>query len=219
MSWTSGQRDRNVSRPGAGTRELELIDLVGGMLRLPLAMLTVGVEMALRTLWSIQKATEESVEQASGRVAAPVVETVAPAFGGTEGPRRAGEPGPAAPIREVQPAAREAAANQDSKERRAMGDHSLGDDRVKLVRYTIVSIKRDAEQILHRDEEIFDDAMSDDAFATWVISKYGSSSGMSMEDRKYLRVSYEVLGHWPRQDRKYEKRQLEALEGIREAMQ
>lgn len=97
-------------------------------------------------------------------------------------------------------------------------DRNLSDDTVKLVRYSIVSIERDDERIHFRGEEIFDDNMTDDAFATWVISKHGDAQGLSAEDRKYLRVSYEVLGRWPKQDREYEKRQLEVLEGIRDAI-
>lgn len=95
-------------------------------------------------------------------------------------------------------------------------DTNLSDDRVKLVRYHIVSIQRDQEKILHSGEEIFDDEMSDDAFATWMISRYGDAVGIGAHDRKYLRVGYEVIGRWAKQDRKYEKRQLEVLEGIRE---
>ena len=56
-------------------------------------------------------------------------------------------------------------------------------------------------------------AIAGAAFATWVISDYAESAGMSSEDRKYLRVSYEVMGRWPKQDRKFEKRQLEELAG------
>lgn len=98
-------------------------------------------------------------------------------------------------------------------------DVNLSDDRVKLVRYHIVSIKRDQERILHRDEEIFDDQMSDGDFASWVISKYGDRVGLASDDRKYLRVSYEVIGRWAKQDREYQKRQLEVLEGIKEAVE
>lgn len=98
-------------------------------------------------------------------------------------------------------------------------DVNLSDDMVKLVRYNIVSIARDAEKILKRGEEIFSDNMTDEAFATWVISQYADSIGMSPEKRKYLRVSHEVLGRWPKQDRKYEKRQLEVLEGIKDAIE
>ena len=100
-------------------------------------------------------------------------------------------------------------------------DMSLNDDMVKLVRFTIVNIERDKEKILARDEEVVTDALSDDAFASWMISKHVKPyDGKGDDDpRKYLRVSYEVVSRWPKQDRKYEKRQLEVLEGIREAIE
>jgi len=106
-----------------------------------------------------------------------------------------------------------------------MSDTSLSDDMVKLVRYTIVNIERDREAIIARGEEIVTDDMSDDAFASWMIAKhipadgFKGKNGHGDEDtRKTLRVCYEVLGRWPKQDRKYEKRQLEILEGIKEAL-
>jgi hypothetical protein len=99
-----------------------------------------------------------------------------------------------------------------------MPDTNLADDMVKLVRYTIVSIKRDEEAILVRGEEVFDDNMSDDAFATWVISKHSETGGLPADDRKYLRVSYEVLERWARQDGKYDSRKIRVLQEIRDRL-
>lgn len=109
-------------------------------------------------------------------------------------------------------------------------DTNLSDDMVKLVRYTIVSIERDHERIIHHDEEIVTDNLTDDAFASWMIASYLQSkvykrrvdedpdNRVKHDHKKNLRVCYEVLCRWPKQDRKYEKRQLEVLEGIREAI-
>ena len=109
-------------------------------------------------------------------------------------------------------------------------DTNLSDDMVKLVRYTIVSIERDHERIIHHGEEIVTDNLTDDAFASWMIASYLQSREYAQrrsedprheiehEHKKYLRVCYEVLCRWPKQDRKYEKRQLEVLEGIRDAI-
>ena len=118
------------------------------------------------------------------------------------------------------PGVREDAALPQAREA-TMSDMSLSDDMVKLVRFTIVNIERDREKILAKDEEIVTDSMTDDAFASWMISKHVKPHGGSGDDdpRKYLRVSYEVVSRWPKQDRKYEKRQLEVLEGIREAIE
>src|SRR4051794_34023902 len=49
------------------------------------------------------------------------------------------------------------------------GDH---DETVKLVEYTIVSIKPCDERIIKRGQIIYADEMDDGAFATWVIARY-----------------------------------------------
>lgn len=101
-------------------------------------------------------------------------------------------------------------------------DKSLSDDMVKLVRFSIVNIERDHEsRLLGPLEEIVDENMTDDAFSTWMILRHGPKipvpPNISTADdpRKYLRVSYEVVDRWPKQDRKYEKRQLDLLQEIR----
>jgi hypothetical protein len=101
---------------------------------------------------------------------------------------------------------------------------NLSDDMVKLVRFSIVNIERDREEIVFpKGEEIVTDSMTDDAFAAWMISKHvklPDPKGNGDEDpRKYLRVSYEVLSRWAKQDRKFEKRQLDVLGDIRDAIQ
>lgn len=105
-----------------------------------------------------------------------------------------------------------------------MRDSNLSDDMVKLVRFTIVSIQRDDEHILRNGlgEKIVTDNMDDESFASWVLSEYfqrAEHEPIDDDDKKYLRVYTEVLDRWPKQDRKFEKRQLGSLEGIEEALQ
>jgi hypothetical protein len=170
----------------------------------------------------MQRVTDEGEDWVLGRAAGPAEPRTARKAEPGHGPKHDTEPSGSALAsgapETANPGAAHAVADIRSEERRAMPDTNLADDMVKLVRYSIVSIKRDAEKILHRDEVIFDDNMSDDGFATWVISKYGDARGLSSDDRKYLRVSHEVLERWAKQDRKYERRQLEVLEGIRDAL-
>ncbi len=98
-------------------------------------------------------------------------------------------------------------------------DTHLSDDMVKLVRYSIVSVQRDHETTLvSGHERIFDDNLDEAAFSAWVISDYAGQSTLPKQDNKYLRVNYEVLDRWPRQDRNYQKQQLEQLRGISEAI-
>jgi hypothetical protein len=99
-------------------------------------------------------------------------------------------------------------------------DRQLSDDMVKLVRYTLLNIERDQETILGQGEEIVTDNLSDEAFSSWMIAKHEPPERREpgKDASKYLRVSYDVLGRWPKQDRKFEMRQLEVLGDIRYAI-
>jgi hypothetical protein len=193
--------------PGAGLR---VSWIFGRMLMLPWTLLTYSLETMLLTM--------RQLEESTGRSTAG-----APASGATSAPSAPREQLPAA----APPTPyRQETANPPTFARETnMSDTSLSDDLVKLVRYTIVNIERDREAIVGRGEEIVTDNLSDDAFASWMIAKhvpldsYKGKNGWGEDDaRKSLRVCYEVLGRWPKQDRKYEKRQLEILEGIKEAL-
>jgi len=106
---------------------------------------------------------------------------------------------------------------------------SLDDDTVKLVAYTIVSIKRDAERVMPKsgDTVVITQRMSEQAFISFVIARYIESDAyknlpqeqrLAPRDRKYLRVNYAVTRRWPRLPPDFEERQIEALEDIRNAL-
>lgn len=107
--------------------------------------------------------------------------------------------------------------------------YDLDDETVKLVAYTIVSIQRDRERVMKKGAGtvVVTERLSAEAFASWRIAEYLASDdykGLDEEDRlgpseeKYLRVDYVVSRRWPRQSRAFERRQLAALEGIRDAL-
>ncbi len=103
-----------------------------------------------------------------------------------------------------------------------MADKNLNDDMVKLVEYTIVNIDRSNYRIICSGHELFDENMSGDAFASWVISQNSDTIakelGKKDYDSKYLRVYYNVQERWARLDLKYEERQLDILEKIEKKM-
>jgi len=108
-----------------------------------------------------------------------------------------------------------------------MSTDSLNDDMVKLVAYTIVSIKRDAEKVMPggSDTIVVTDRMTTEAFTTWVIAQYLKKEDyqkLSEEEQrahsKYLRVDYAVSRRWPRQPLEYEERQVSALKRISAAI-
>jgi hypothetical protein len=129
-----------------------------------------------------------------------------------------------------------------NREERKMRDRNLSDDMLKLVRYKILFVMRDYEVAFPEQEELVYDNMDDTALTAWKIAEFvqslpttpvprrwiersyppGASGGMinslPEDDKKYLRLYYEVLDRYPREKLYYEDRQLEVLEDIAEAL-
>jgi hypothetical protein len=102
---------------------------------------------------------------------------------------------------------------------------SLNDDKVKLIAYTIVSLKRGKERIMPKGsgQMLVTENMDGRTFASWMIARYLQSKDyqdldecekVSKGDEKYLRVDYVVRRRWPRQPLKFEERQVELLREI-----
>lgn len=127
----------------------------------------------------------------------------------------------------------------------AVLDKDLRDDMLKLVRYKILYVRREYEVAFPEREDIVSDNMDGDGFTAWKIAEfiqelahgttpvppkwadqnypedYRSSDGKYLtgiphEDKKYLRVYYEVLERYPREKFKYEEQQIRVLEEIRD---
>ena len=59
----------------------------------------------------------------------------------------------------------------------------------------------------------------DTAAGAWVQDDSGKFfNGLPQEDKKYLRLSYEVIERYPRERFKYEEQQIKILEQMRDAM-
>src|ERR1700680_67146 len=102
--------------------------------------------------------------------------------------------------------------------------HSLEADDVKLVAFTMVSIRRGAERALPgplaAGMTVVTDSQTGEAFVGWVIARYlGALSGEErralQQDLRYLRVDWVVSHRWPREPLEFERRQVEALSAIR----
>jgi hypothetical protein len=124
--------------------------------------------------------------------------------------------------------------------------NSLDDEMIKLVAYTIVSLKPDHEKVMDGGvgTEIVTMRMSGEAFESFVLAKYmqgkvvsptnkdtkqtrsqmfseadrNDPNQFSDADLKYLRVYFVVSKRWPREPRRFEERQTEALQKIGEAI-
>jgi len=116
-------------------------------------------------------------------------------------------------------------------------DINLNDEMVKLVAYTIVSLKPDEERVMEGGEGqlVLTRSMSGDDFAAWMLARFlqqevstydqGANAVMkprgqllSPEELKYLRVYFVVSTRWPREPRKFEERQINVLQQIERAI-
>ena len=105
-----------------------------------------------------------------------------------------------------------------------MATDVLSDDMVKLVGYTVVSVKRGEERVMAggQDTIIVTENLTDEAFISWAIGKYlqGRVEGvprskiLSRSECQYLRVHFAVLRRWPREPLEFEERQIAALQEI-----
>jgi hypothetical protein len=77
---------------------------------------------------------------------------------------------------------------------------------------------RKHERVLHVDERIVIEPMSHAAFASWMIANYLQTEHISDEEKKNLRVSFDVLDSWPREAFTYQERQIEVLEQRRDKL-
>lgn len=123
-------------------------------------------------------------------------------------------------------------------------DKDLRDDMLKLVRYKILFVRREYEIAFPEQEDIVSDNMDGDAFSAWKVAEFiqdlhaGETpipmrwveqnypppefrngrflNGIPHEDKKYLRVYFQVLERFPREKFKYEEQQIRVLEEIRD---
>jgi hypothetical protein len=210
------------------------------MMRLPMAAFVYTMEMMVRTMQGLQHMAENGVSGTPNRASLPrdqpeVVSTepTAAQFPPAVEPRlpptnSQSQPGSAALE----------SATTTVKETSRMPDTNLNDDMLKLVRYKILFVRREYETAFQEREDLVSDNMSSSAFTAWKIAEFiqhigdypipgkwkeknypktvqdGKLTGLPEEDKKYLRVYFEVLERYPREKFKYEEQQIEILRDI-----
>jgi hypothetical protein len=99
-------------------------------------------------------------------------------------------------------------------------DKNLRDDMLKLVRYKVLFVKREHEKAYPEEEDLVSDNMDDAAFTAWKVAEFiqNHPNQFQEEDKKYLRIHYEVLERFPREKFKFEENQIRVLEQIRDKM-
>ncbi|HEY7494183.1 MAG TPA: hypothetical protein VIH59_24160 [Candidatus Tectomicrobia bacterium] len=124
-----------------------------------------------------------------------------------------------------------------------MADRDLRDDQLKLVRYKILFVKRDLEYAFKEQEELVHENIDAADYTGWKIAEFIQKldkeaipekwldkdyprkankgemiKSLREDDKKYLRVYYEVLERYTRERFRYEERQIEVLEDIRDRL-
>lgn len=122
-----------------------------------------------------------------------------------------------------------------------MPDRDLSGDDLKLVRYKVLFIKRDYEHAFPEDEALVSDNMDGGSFTAWKIAEFiqhlervgiakpeswkdypegdqyfkdGKLVRLPDADKKYLRLYFEVLDRYPREEAEYDRKQVDVLKKI-----
>jgi hypothetical protein len=225
-----------VLNAAPGNRENGAVWFLGQMFMAPMRTFLYGMEILVDALRGVQHAGDRGIEAFAGRAVEPMralTEATPPA------------PGTTAATVNLEKQAANGAAKTLTKEMKTM-DRDLHDDMLKLVRYKILFVKREYEHAFTEEEDLVSDNMDGTAFTAWkaaefiqrlqssdsqvrVPGKWGSYppeqyrskgylKGLPEEDKKYLRVYFEVLDRYPREKFKYEEQQIRVLEEIRDGI-
>jgi hypothetical protein len=191
-------------------------------IRLPFAAMVLSMQMVVKTMEGLQRLAEEGINAVFGAVErwpAPTRDAVVQRniTEGTEPAQSdASATGPSNPITSGAPTA---PAATNPKEQHTV-NKDLHDDMLKLVRYKILLVKRRYERVLDDGESLVHDNMDATAFTAWKIAEFiqNKQPDLDHQDKKYLRVYYEVLDRFPRERFKFEEEQIDVLHDIRDCL-
>jgi len=212
-----------------------MLQLLGQMMKLPFEAFVYSVGMLAKTMQGIQQIAYQGIDMLSDGGRQSLVETS----------RDQDHVTPIVNENTIDTGA-ETAPQTSPKEDIRMADKNLSGEDLKLVRYKILFIKRDYEHAFNEQEELVYDNMTEGAFAAWKIGEFiqalgakkykypdkwekstelkkhkdagGYLTGLPEDDKKYLRVYFEVLERYPREPLRYQEEQLDILRGIRDTL-
>jgi hypothetical protein len=203
------------------------------------------MELLVRAMQGTQSITERGMHVfAGGREArAPATAHDSDLHGAGTGEQRATSGNGGGP--EPQPAQKEAATMDTTIGYESRRDRDLRDDTLKLVRYKVLFVKREYEVAFPEEEDLVYDNMESSAFAAWKVAQFvqkmhndgvkvpdrwkgryppkdcvrdGLVKSLPEDDKKYLRVYYEVLERYPREKFRHDEQHIRVLEQIRDRM-
>jgi hypothetical protein len=96
-------------------------------------------------------------------------------------------------------------------------DQDLSTDDLKLVRYRVVLTKRDSEHLICHGEMLVNYKTTAPDFGGLVTAECLQKHPLKHpDDNKYIRTSIEVIARYPKQDKEYDKEQVEVLREIKD---
>jgi hypothetical protein len=209
----------------------------GQLMKLPMEAFVYSMDMLVKTLRGVQQIAYKGIDM----MADGVVQTLADTSGSESdltGDKDDDVIGDSA----------EATYQTLQREGRNMADTDFRDDMLKLVRYKILFVKREYEHVFYEKEELVHDNITDADYKGWKIAEFiqqlsqlettipdkwksypenkpnkqyrqgDKLMGLPEEDKKYLRVFFEILDRYPREKFKYEEIQIEVLKEIRDRL-
>lgn len=217
---------------------------LGKMMRLPLTAFAFSLEMFVKTFNEIQRVADDGVELFTGGRETGQIQDRQPKIGNFVSQPTVKEQRDA-PTTE-QAMTDKNIANASSEHNRQVTDRDLRDDLLKLVRYKVLFVKREYEHAFAQQEVLIAENLDAAAFTVWKAAEFiqrlakgktevpekwrarnypppeyraGSIlKGLPAEDKKYLRVFYQVVERFPREKFKFEEQQIEVLEQIRDRL-
>jgi len=202
--------------------------LFGQMVMLPFTVFVQGMELFIKTIQGMQRATDEGMNVMVGEMT--------PALEGRSNQRDLASNSNCS----VTDGTARDGAETIHKEATKMDQDLSGEDTLKLLRYKILFVRRDYEVAFDEQEDLVSYSTTGTDWGALQISNFMGNLGrirrprkwrdksypkgntgefinqIPDEDRKYIRIYFEVLQRWERQEAEYEKQQVEVLEAIRD---
>jgi hypothetical protein len=199
-----------------------MFELLGQLIRLPITAFVFGMEMLVKTLQGWQEIADRGLITIVAEVS-DARESLPEARSDPQGDESETDDSV------------EDGAESKPKEESQMSENSLNNDKVKVVEYTILSIKPDHERVLDIPPDkndpskkghtfpkvrVFSDNMTGEDFASWVIAEYFQEHPgvLDPKDKKYVRVCYDVKCTFEPEDAHYDKEEVDVLREIRDAI-
>jgi len=210
-----------------------MVKFFGQLIKLPLEVFVYSMEMVVKTMRGIQQVAYQGIDMMTDEIAQTLVEV----------PLAEGDISTDATNGPIEDSA-ETTQPIPQKEERKMADRDLrGDDELKLVRYKILFVKRDYEYAFKEQEELVHENISESDYSGWKIAEFIQKlnkepipelwlkknfpriategemiNSLEEEDKKYLRVFFEVLDRYPREKFRHDEEQIKVLKDIRDKL-